>query len=221
MAIAIPMDRQRIIDHGEVFTPAELVSDMLDLVAHECEREDSRFLEPACGDGNFLTEVLRRRLLQIDEKHRAQAQWEAHALLGLACLYGIELLGDNVSACRARLTHQFEEHYRERFGVSASEKVIGAVRLILRCNIIQGDALRMTAPSGEPLVLTEWSLVGRGRFKRRLYEYRELVPHSDQGASLFGQAAAHDEDGRPVFIPSHVRDLPTVHYLNLAEREGA
>src|SRR6188768_701921 len=91
--------RQRIIDHGEVFTPPGLVNDMLDLVSHECERIDSRFLEPACGDGNFLTEVLRRRLAVVDRRaRRSLLTWERDALLGLACLYGVELLDDNVNA---------------------------------------------------------------------------------------------------------------------------
>src|SRR5688572_7482544 len=88
--------RQRVMDHGEVFTPPALVNDMLNLVAQECERVDSRFLEPACGNGNFLAEVLRRRLTMIDRRHKPQTQWEPNALLGLACLYGIELLWDNV-----------------------------------------------------------------------------------------------------------------------------
>ena len=54
--------KQRVTDHGEVFTPSWMVEDMLNLVKGESERIDSRFLEPACGDGNFLKVVLQRKL---------------------------------------------------------------------------------------------------------------------------------------------------------------
>ena len=110
--------RQRIIDHGEVFTPPGLVNDMLDLVAHECERIDSRFLEPACGDGNFLAEVLRRKLLTVD-KHNARnpEKWERDAILAVCSLYGIDLLADNIAACRDRLLKVVTEAHGARFKV--------------------------------------------------------------------------------------------------------
>src|SRR5688500_11831988 len=136
--------RQRVIDHGEVFTPPGLVDDMLDLVAHECERVDSRFLEPACGTGNFLAEVLRRRLALVDKRHKPRTQWEPNALLGLACLYGIELLFDNVNDCRQRLHSLFADHYNARYGKQARDECLAAARHIVNCNILQGDALKMT-----------------------------------------------------------------------------
>jgi hypothetical protein len=215
----VPSQRQRIIDHGEVFTPPGLVNDMLDLVAQECEREDSRFLEPACGDGNFLAEVLRRRLARTDQKYRTQAQWEAHALLGLACLYGIELLPDNAAACRTRLAGIFQEHYEERYGNTVRTDVVGAARHIVECNVLQGDALRMSGPDGGPLVLTEWALVGRGKFKRRLFEYRELTPHPAEAGSLFAAEPVHNEEGKPVFVARHLKDLPLVHYLDVPNEQ--
>jgi len=105
--------RQRTIDHGEVFTPAELVSDTLDLVAHECERIDSRFLEPACGDGNFLAEVLRRKLLTVDKKHaKNREKWERDDVLAVSSMYGIDLLADNIAACRDRLLAVVVETYQ-------------------------------------------------------------------------------------------------------------
>ena len=220
---ALPSSRQRILDHGEVFTPPGLVNDMLDLVANECEREDSRFLEPACGDGNFLTEVLRRRLAHVSRKHRAQRQWEAHALLGLACLYGIELLPDNAERCRDRMVAVFRGAYEARFESSAKAAVVRAARHIVARNVLQGDALSMTGPTGAPLVLTEWALVGRGMLKRRLFEYRELAPEPRRPApNLFEEEPSlFDEDGKPVFLARHLRHLPPVHYLDLAEEEEA
>ncbi|GMV88774.1 MAG: type III restriction endonuclease subunit M [Chthonomonas sp.] len=213
-------NKERVAAHGEVFTPPWLVNAMLDLVAQECEKEDSRFLEPACGDGNFLTEVLRRRLASIDRRYRVQSRWEMHALIGLACLYGIELLPDNVARCQLRLGEQFRGHYEARYGRKARPEVVAVARLILATNIVQGDALSMTGPTGEPLVLTEWSLVGR-KVKRKLYEYKTLVAGPAKGESLFDHEPIVNDLGEPYTEVRHVRDLPLVHYLALAkEWEG-
>lgn len=88
--------KQRVSDHGEVFTPAWMVEAMLDLVKGETERIDSRFLEPACGSGNFLVKILARKIAAVEQKY-AKSDFEKrhYALLGLMCCYGIELLGDN------------------------------------------------------------------------------------------------------------------------------
>ena len=86
--------KQRVADHGEVFTPPWMVEAMLDLVKDETERIDSRFLEPACGSGNFLTRILQRKLAAVDLRY-GQSHFDRHhyALLALMCIYGIELLG--------------------------------------------------------------------------------------------------------------------------------
>lgn len=201
---------------------------MLDLVAHECERTDSRFLEPACGEGAFLVEVLRRRLALVDRRHKPRTQWEPNALLGLACLYGIELLFDNVNDCRKRLYEHFSEHYSARYGKQCKPEVLAAARVIVRCNIVQGDALKMTTVGDKvhrarPLVFTEWSLLPGGKFKRRRYEYHDLTqPPPEASSGLFVPANARivDEDGKPVYIPCKVADWPAVHYLKLGECEG-
>lgn len=220
--------RQRVIDHGEVLTPLGLVNDMLDLVAHECERVDSRFLEPACGTGNFLAEVLRRRLTVVDRRDgRSLLRWEQDALLALACLYGIELLYDNVNECRDRLHGIFAEAYTKRFGSKARPAVLAAARHIVRCNIHLGDALAMTTVGDKvlparPLVFTEWSMLPGGRFKRRCFEFRELTP-ALPGArpALFDQDVEplFCEAGKPVFMPRTVDTPPLVHYLKLGDSE--
>jgi hypothetical protein len=220
-------NRQRVIDHGEVFTPPALVDAMLDLVAHECERIDSRFLEPACGNGNFLAEVLRRRLTLVDRRHKARTQWEPNALLGLACLYGIELLWDNVAECRQRILMLFGDHYTARYGAHAKPEVLAAARYIVGCNILHGDALKMTSVGDRvlralPLVFTEWSLLPGGKFKRRRYEYHDLSkPPPGPGTALFvPPSAITSDEGKPVYIPCKVGDWPAVHYLKLGECEA-
>jgi hypothetical protein len=126
--MTIVKSRQRIIDHGEVFTPPELVSDMLDLVAHECERIDSRFLEPACGDGNFLAEVLWRKLITVNKKQaKNRGKWERDAVLAVSSLYGIDRLADNIAACRDRLLSIVEDTHEacmeEELGKMLGRKV--------------------------------------------------------------------------------------------------
>ena len=223
-----------MVDHGEVFTPPGLVRDMLDLpgVADECRRVDARFLEPACGDGNFLTEVLRRRLDAVTGQHPKHAliPWERDALRGLANLYGIEKQHDNVGRCRDRLVELFESTYVTRFRNAARPAVVGAARHLVRANIHYGDALDMTGPDPDaprdrsPLVFTQWSMVGGGlggggRFKRRLFEYRELAGHEAVDGGLFAPPKERivGDDGRPVFLAQSVGDLPLVHYLDLAK----
>src|SRR5437773_7731916 len=103
--------KQRVADHGEVFTPAWMVEAMLDLVKAETERIDSRFLEPACGSGNFLVQVLRRKLTAVELKFgKSDFEKRHYALLGLMCIYGIELLDDNIAECREILLETFAEY---------------------------------------------------------------------------------------------------------------
>lgn len=220
------LSRHNVTHFGEVFTPPNLVNDMLDLVAHECERIDSRFLEPACGNGNFLAEVLRRRLTAVDKKRRrAITLWEQDALLGLACLYGIELLYDNVNACRQRLLKIFENAYRGRFGSRYRQATVNAAGIIVRSNILQGNALAMTTVgdpgfSTHPLLFTEWSLLSGGFLKRRHFEFRKLVGAADGtvGELFDNSTYAIDADhGRTVFIEKPIRDLPLIHYLKLGQ----
>ncbi|MBX3387195.1 MAG: hypothetical protein KF768_11540 [Phycisphaeraceae bacterium] len=208
--------RQRIIDHGEVFTPPGLVNDMLDLVAHECERIDSRFLEPACGDGNFLAEVLRRKLRTADKNHpRNRARWERDAILCLCSLYGIDLLPDNVAACRDRLLGIVVEAHAARFKEPLPQPARAAATYILSTNIIQGDALSLTTAEGQPIAFPEWSAINGMMLKRRDYTFRELLGHAAMKATPLFSDLGHD-----VFVPQPVADYPACHYLNVADAKG-
>src|SRR5205809_1847074 len=96
--------KARVAAHGEVFTPEWMVEAMLDLVKGETERIDSRFLEPACGSGNFLVQILRRKLASVELKYsRSDFEKRHYALLALMCIYGVDLLPDNIVECRANL----------------------------------------------------------------------------------------------------------------------
>jgi len=208
--------RQRIIDHGEVFTPPGLVDDMLDLVKHECERIDSRFLEPACGDGNFLAEVLRRKLLTVEKtRRRFPRKWERDAVLCVCSLYGIELLFDNVIDCRTRLLTVVEQTFRRLFTKPLQPGVVRSVHYILSRNIVQADALDMRTLDRRPIVFSEWSPVNFTHLKRRDFAYAHLLDKPD----VFNLSLSSDS-GREVFIPTSVGEFPPCHYLKVADAKA-
>jgi len=198
--------RQRVADHGEVFTPRWLVDDMLDLVKAETERIDSRFLEPACGAGSFLVPILERKLAIVQGRYGRSAFERRHyALHALMCVYGIELLADNVAECRAKLLDAFTRYLRvERDDVWAR-----AARRVLEANIVHGDALRMVAADGALIAFPEWGYVGRGRYQRRDFRYEHLAKRSSFGREI---GADHRHE---IFTP--IRSYPQMTVRDLAE----
>ncbi|BCQ01671.1 N-6 DNA methylase [Cutibacterium avidum] len=190
--------KQRVADHGEVFTPSWMVEDMLNLVQEESERIDSRVLEPACGSGNFLAPVLTRKLLTVAAKHgKSDFEKRHYALFALMCTYGIELLPDNAQECRDNLATLFNAF----LNVSEEDEWARAARAVLAVNIVQGDALTMTTPKGAPITFAEWGYLGKGKFQRRDFRYDELTQRSeweadgslfaDMGADLFAPQATY------------------------------
>lgn len=175
--------RERVQKHGEVFTAPREVNAMLDLVKNETERLDSRFLEPACGDGNFLAEILRRKLAVANsnyQKHQSQLQYEKDAILAISSIYGIDILPDNAQECRVRLLTIFKEHYKTLFPNSIKLECIASAEFLLSKNIILGDALtyrRIDNPQ-EWIIISEWSMLPSGMTNRRDYEFSYLVGDS-------------------------------------------
>jgi hypothetical protein len=209
--------RQRIIDHGEVFTPPGLVNDMLDLVQQECERIESRFLEPACGDGNFLAEVLRRKLATVTKRNaKSQERWERDALVAVTSLYGIDLLGDNVAACHERLVEVVGGAHAAAFGTTLPAEAESAVAYALSQNIVQGDALSFLRSDGQPIVFPEWSPLNGQMMQRRDFRFDHLLEHQRvKSLPLFSDL------GEDVYLPEPVRDYRPCHYLRIAEQEFA
>ena len=190
--------KQRVADHGEVFTPSWMVEDMLDLVRAESERIDSRVLEPACGSGNFLVPVLSRKFATVQARHgKSEFEKRHYALLALMCVYGIELLEDNAEECRDNLAELFNAF----LGVDATDEWASAARVVLAVNIVRGDALTMTLTNGTPITFAEWGYLGKGKFQRRDFRYDELTQRSaweaegslfaDLGADLFAPHATY------------------------------
>lgn len=188
--------KQRIADHGEVFTPAWLVEDMLDLVKDETERIESRFLEPACGSGNFLVPILKRKLAAVQSRYgKSEFERQHYGLLGLMCIYGIELLEDNVAECRLNLLEVFCEFIKTN-KVLDVQPWFQAASYVLEANIIHGDALAMTTNTGEPIIFAEWAYLGRGLYQRRDFTFEALSQRSSYEGSLF-ETLSEDELFRP------------------------
>lgn len=205
------VSRQRVADHGEVYTHEREVNAMLDLVAEQTQRIDARFLEPACGTGNFLVEILRRKLDTVARQHKKiQLDYERHAIIALASLYGIELLADNAAACRERLHDIFADTYRALFPKSFKEACLQSARYILSQNILCGDALTLKTDSGEDIIFPEWSAVNGSLLKRRDYVFHMLVSKaSERELPLFSDL------GKSAFVPDPLRDYPPVHFLEI------
>ena len=197
--------KQRVADHGEVFTPSWMVNDMLDLVKDESERIDARVLEPACGEGAFLQEVLRRKLTTCQARYgKNEFERRHYGLLGLMCTYGIELLEDNAQICRDNLHAIFVDF----LGPNAEPEWAQAAR------VVQADALTMKLPNGEAITFAEWGYLGKGRFQRRDFLYGDLAKRSAFGEdTLFGNMEIAD-----IFTPT--TSFPTMSVADIAGLEA-
>jgi len=211
--------RQRITDHGEVFTSEREVNAMLDLVKQETERIDSRFLEPACGTGNFLVEILKRKLTVVENRYsKNQLEYERYAIIALSSIYGVELLRDNVQTCRDRLLGIFTHYYLNNYKNEIKPEFLKSAEFILSRNILWGDALSLKTPDekAEPIIFSEWSAVNGSMIKRRDYTMANLlVSQPMEGLNLFSDL------GDKAFIPTPVADYPLIHFLKLGDNDTA
>ncbi len=170
--------KKRVADHGEVFTPPWLVEAMLDLTG-ESDRIEARFLEPACGNGNFLTRILQRKLAVVELKSRKSSHNKKYlALIAVMSIYGIELLEDNIIECRKRLLCVFADYLK----IEPSDVLYRAASRVLSLNLIPGDALKMRTNDGRPIVFSEWEYLSRGRFRRRDFRFDLLSQTSGVGS---------------------------------------
>ena len=204
--------RKRVADHGEVFTPAWLVDAMLDLVKDESERIDSRFLEPACGSGNFIVNVLQRKLAAVECKFgKSDFEKQHYALLALMCIYGIELLPDNIAECRANMLEILADYLQ----IEEPDDLCRAASYVLSQNLVHGDALTMLASDGQPITFAEWGYLGKGKFQRRDFRFDVLTGSSAFSAegSLFAHLGKHE-----IFMPT--KTWPPMTVSELAALEG-
>ncbi len=206
--------KQRVADHGEVFTPHWMVEAMLDLVKEEADRIDSRFLEPACGSGNFLVQVFRRKLAAVELKYgKSDFERRHYALLALMSIYGIELLADNIVECRENMLEILADY----LNLDKSDDLYQAAFYVLAQNLVHGDALKMRTHNGKPIVFAEWGYLGKGKFQRRDFRLDVLT-----GSSAFiaeGSLSVHPSR-HEIFTPTKTYPPMTLSKLAVAEYGG-
>ena len=205
--MSLVKSKQRVADHGEVFTPAWMVEAMLDLVKGETERIDSRFLEPACGSGNFLVRILQRKLAAVELKFgKSDFEKRHYALLALMCTYGIELLADNIAECRANMLEILADY----LSLEEPEDLYRACYYVLSQNLVHGDALTMRASDNQPITFAEWGYLGKGKFQRRDFRLDILTQSSafSEEGTLFAHLGKHE-----IFTPDKTYPPMTVSEL--------
>ena len=199
--------KQRVADHGEVFTPEWMVEAMLDLVKEETERIDSRFLEPACGSGNFLVKILQRKLTAVEVKYgHSDFERRHYALYGLMHIYGIELLEDNIAECRENMLEVLTEY----LSLDEEDDLYRAASHVLSHNLVHGNALTMQTTNGDPITFAEWGYLGKGKYQRRDFRL-DILTHSSAFSAegdLFSDLGKH-EIFAPIqtYPPMTIRDL--------------
>ena len=202
--------KTRVRDKGEVFTNPREVNAMLDLVKQETERIDSRFLEPACGNGNFLIEILRRKLEVVKFRYKkSQWEYEKNALIAVMSIYGVDIMQDNIDECIKRLLNLFEDYYKSLFKKQIKTEYLEIVKFVLTKNILCGDALTMKTNEDQPIVFAEWSFVKGSLVQRRDFSYEQLLTKDKNGQqTLLGD-----------FIEKPIKTYPLTHYLDLTKEK--
>jgi SAM-dependent methyltransferase len=216
------VSKKRVNDHGEVYTNQREVNAMLDLVKQETERIESRFLEPACGTGNFLAEILERKLRIVNTRYnKTRLEYERNAVLAVSSIYGIDILEDNVVECRKRLFGIFDLNYSNLFKKMAKEECRNTVKFILERNIIHGDALTLKTVGDDPqhIVFSEWSFpFNNSMIIRRDYTFLDLFPSDLTNRNdLFKEPELISDLGERAFIPKEKQSFPPIHFLRIKE----
>lgn len=211
------ISKERVSEHGEVFTNLREINAMLNMVDNETKRIDSRFLEPACGHGNFLIEVLKRKIEVIDKRYsKSQIDFERNLFLAVTSIYGIDIQKDNVLQCRKRLADYAISIYKASFKKSINQDLIQTIHFVLSKNIIFGDALSLTTFEddllGTPIVFSDWTIISGNIVKRKDFIFSDLIERSShREMPLFSDLNEDDE----AFIPEPVKDYPLINFLEI------
>jgi hypothetical protein len=209
------VSKNRFLSREVVYTSEREVNDILDMVKQETERIESRFLEPACGNGNFLAEIVERKLRIVESRYeKSQLDYERNSVLAVSSVYGIDIQKDNVLECRKRIFGIFEQQYIRIFKGAAKSACQKTVKYILKSNILCGDALTLhtVGETPKPIIFSEWSPVNGSMFKRRDFTFHGLFDHAAKHKPpLFSDL------GENVFIPTPEKEYPLTHFLRIAD----
>lgn len=209
-------NKKRVLEHGEVLTSKREVLDMLNLVNSETDRLDSRFLEPACGDGNFLSEILSFKLKKLEKNFKKNKyEFEKNSVLTFTSIYGIDILRDNVIIARDRLLKQFIEVYKKNFNSKINSKLLTCIKYILEKNIVHADALSLKNVKNKGFIIfPEWSFIN-DKIKRRDFQFKNLIEYAPfQKGTLFSDL------GDEVIIPLPIKEYPLVNFLDIVKENG-
>jgi len=209
-------DKSRVSNFGEVLTSKREVLDMLNLVNTETSRLDSRFLEPACGDGNFLTEVLNSKLDILKKNYsKNQYEFEKFSIQIFTSIYGIDILEDNIISARERLFNQYFDLYNKKFKSNINQKLLDCIKYILKLNLVHADALSLKNVKNDKFIIfSEWSLVN-DKMKRRDFEFKNLIDYAP-----FEKGTLFSDLGDEVIIPSPIKEYPLTHFLDIILTNG-
>lgn len=209
-------DKSRVSNFGEVLTSKREVLDMLNLVNTETSRLDSRFLEPACGDGNFLTEVLNFKLDILEKNYsKNQYEFEKFSIQIFTSIYGIDILEDNIISARERLFNQYFDLYNKKFKSNINQKLLDCIKYILKLNLVHADALSLKNVKNDKFIIfSEWSLVS-DKIKRRDFEFKNLIDYAP-----FEKGTLFSDLGDEVIIPSPIKEYPLTHFLDIIPTNG-
>ena len=209
-------DKSRVSNFGEVLTSKREVLDMLNLVNTETSRLDSRFLEPACGDGNFLTEVLNFKLNVLEKNYsKNQYEFEKFSIQIFTSIYGIDILEDNIISARERLFNQYFDLYNKKFKSNINQKLLDCIKYILKLNLVHADALSLKKVKNHKFIIfSEWSLVN-DKIKRRDFEFKNLIDYAP-----FEKGTLFSDLGDEVIIPSPIKEYPLTHFLDIILTNG-
>jgi hypothetical protein len=215
--------KKRISDHGEVFTAEREVNAMLDLVKQETERIDSRFLEPACGDGNFLAKILERKLAAVNKRYgKSYADYEKYSCFALTSIYGVDILMDNVLACQKRMFDIWNKQYTSICKKEVNEECCKAVKFILARNIQCGNALSLKKVNDEgmdleePIIFSKWSPMNSTMIKREDYRFDEIL-EAQEAQIRFDMVRMEYDDETKQFIPKPIRQFEPINYRKVYE----
>ena len=217
--------RERIVDHGEVFTAEREVNAMLDLVKDESERIDSRFLEPACGDGNFVAAILKRKLTSVARKYgKSPSDYERYSIVALTSIYGIDIMEDNIIECRKRLYDAWNKEYDAHCGNETDDGCRNAAQYILDRNILCGDALTMLRSDNTPIIFFQWDLAVGNKMKRRDYRLDQLMCDDAPQMSLTYYAYRGNfeyDTMSSAWIPHPIAEYPLMDYREVQYADQA
>lgn len=209
-------DKSRVSNFGEVLTSKREVLDMLNLVNTETTRLDSRFLEPACGDGNFLTEVLNFKLNVLEKNYsKNQYEFEKFSIQIFSSIYGIDILEDNIISARERLFNQYFDLYSKKFKSDINQKLLNCIIYLLEVNLVHADALTLkTTKNDKFIIFSEWSLIN-DKIKRRDFEYKNLIDYAP-----FEKGTLFSDLGDEVIIPTPIKEYPLTHFMDIIPKNG-